>query len=192
MYDDDKSRFETNVRDAGWKCQGLNLALFIRECILFHLGEHLPDSSLKIIVQQVGLGTVSVTRDTLLIAAVKKSAVFAETILDMDPFDEIYDMVLQGNLAADQFALDALNLSHRLPGSQWKNASQLSQGDLQGIIRRKIVDQERKRMQLLFYLCTVLSADALEWFKYLILPERGDVDESPGLPEGQDAEAVRE
>ena len=99
---------------------------------------------------------------------------------------------LQGNLAADQFALDALNLSHRSPGSQWKNASQLAQGDLQGIIRRKIVDQERKRMQLLFYLCTVLSADALEWFKYLILPERGDVDESPGLPEGQDAEAVRE
>ena len=89
LYSDDESQFETNVRDAGFICQGLNLAPFIRECILFRHGESLPDDSLKSIVQEVGLGTVSVTRDTILIAAVKKSAVFAKKILDMDPFSSI-------------------------------------------------------------------------------------------------------
>jgi hypothetical protein len=192
LYADDQSRFASNVRNAGWKCaQGLDLAPLILECILFHHGETLPDESCKIIVTKVGLGAVSVTRDSLLIAAVKKDEVFAKRILEMDSFDRIYSMIMAGDLTADKYELDALNLMHRSPGSEWKNAAELCQGELQQIIRKKVSDQERKRVQMLFYLCTVLSADALEWFKYLLLSERRNIGKSPGLPKDQDAEAVR-
>jgi hypothetical protein len=176
LYSDDEREYEANVRKAGWKCSQFDLAPLIREFILFHHGDSLADGSLKTVVENVGMGTLSVTRDTLLIAAVKRSSVFAQTILDMDPFDQIYDQVIAGNLAADKHKLDALNVSHRSPGSEWKNAFESANGQVKEIIRRKGEGLKRKREQLLFYLCTNLSADALEWFKYLMLPERRDVD----------------
>jgi hypothetical protein len=81
---------------------------------------------------------------------------------------------------------------HRSPGSEWKNAAELSNGCLQQRILEKVEDQERKHVQLLFCLCTVLTSNALKWFKYLILPERRDIHRSPGLPKNQGAEALRE
>ena len=192
LYSDDQSQFEANVRKAGWKCaQGLDLAPLILECILFQHGDSLSDESCKIMVKSVGLGTMSVTRDSLLIAAVKKSGVFAQRILDLDPFDHIYEMIMRRDLTANVLELDALNLMHRSPGSEWKNAAELSDGRLQQRILEKFADQERKRLQLLFHLCTVLTADALKLFKYLILPERRDIHRSPGLPKNQGAESLR-
>ncbi len=176
LYSEDGSEYEANVRKAGWKCAQLNLAPLILEHILFHYGDD-PKllGSLKKVVQKVGLGTWSVTRDTLLIAAVKRSDLFAEIILEMDPFDEIYDQVIAGNLKADKHKLDALNVLHRSPGSEWKNAFESANGQVKELIQKKVEHQKEQRVQLLFYLCTVLSADAFEWFKYLILPERRDV-----------------
>jgi hypothetical protein len=197
LYSDDQSQFETNVRNAGWISAEakFNLAPLILECILFQHGDSLSDESCKIVVKKVGLGTMSVTRDSLLIAAVKKSAVFAQRILDLDPSDHIYGMITRGDLSANEKELDALNLMHRSPGSEWKNAlewsNDLSYGYLEQRILEKVARQERMRIQLLFYLCTLLSADALKWFKYLILPERRDISKSPGLPKNQSAEALR-
>jgi hypothetical protein len=100
LYSDDQSQFETNVRSAG--AQGLDLATLNLECILFQHADSLSDESCKIIVKTVGLGTMSVTRDSLLIAAVKNSTVFAQRTLDLDPFDGIYGMIMRGDRTAIQ------------------------------------------------------------------------------------------
>jgi len=183
LYSGDPSQFEENVTSAARRLASGDEGLILQR-FLFENASSLDirDDVLRLVVSRVGLSTVSATRDTPLIAAVKKgNARFAQKILEMDRFDAIYDRIMQGNLDAEE-SIDSLNISHRSPGSEWKNALELAEasqlGDIAAIIRVKVDSQNDKRIQILFYLCTLLSkrnTRALEWFKYFILPERRDV-----------------
>jgi hypothetical protein len=180
LYSGDLSQFEENVTSAARRLASGDEGLILQR-FLFENASSLDicDDVLRLVVSRVGLSTVSATRDTPLIASVKKgNARFAQKILEMDQFDAIYGMIMQGNLDAEK-NIDSLNISHRSPGSEWKNALELAEasqlGDIAAIIRGKVDSQNAKRIQILFYLCTLLSTRALEWFKYLILPERRDV-----------------